>query len=81
MDLFSFLQIDSAFSTFGLAPFYSPPRFHVSLLWTLGDQVDKAEKKLLKSDFCDKEWLDLGTATEFKLKTGNKVFSLPLKKI
>jgi len=38
--------IDKEFAELKLPPFYDPPKFHVSLLWTLGDKEDELMRVL-----------------------------------
>lgn len=38
--------IDAEFEELNLAPFYDPPIYHVSLLWTLGDRESDLQEKL-----------------------------------
>ncbi|KAK2156005.1 hypothetical protein LSH36_224g05029 [Paralvinella palmiformis] len=78
-------SIDSVLEDFKLPPYYEDPSFHISLAWCLGDVRERLKKHVPISDIETKvsetgelvEGLEVG---ELRLKTGNRIVSLPLSK-
>ncbi len=77
-------SVDVALSEFGLPPFFSPPSFHVSLAWVLGDRKEELDKKLesLQEEFTEHfEGRERTfSARELKCKIGNRVHSFPFRR-
>eukprot|EP00094_Tigriopus_californicus_P009868 TCALIF_09515-PA protein Name:"Similar to Usb1 U6 snRNA phosphodiesterase (Rattus norvegicus)" AED:0.03 eAED:0.03 QI:0/0/0/0.5/1/1/2/0/260 len=75
--------IDANLAEFDLPAFYAQPKFHISLLWALGDQTlaFKARLPALRATFIS--WLDTLPSkdvqvSQLKSKSGNKIFMFPL---
>ncbi|KAM6224544.1 U6 snRNA phosphodiesterase 1 isoform 2-T2 [Rhynchocyon petersi] len=78
-------EVDRVMEEFSLATFYQDPSFHVSLAWCVGDARPKLEGECLQElqkivdAFEESELLLRVCADQIRCKSGNKLFSLPLK--
>ena len=66
---------DEVLDEYKKEPFYDPPEFHVSLLWTLGNQKSVIDVKALEQVL---EHIDPIEVDLVHCKIGNKIFSLNL---
>ncbi|XP_052862884.1 U6 snRNA phosphodiesterase 1 [Anopheles cruzii] len=77
-------KLDECLREYKLPPFYTDRSFHISLLWSLGDQREAICKVLPKltqlfDDTYEEEYCDLSQATRtLSFKCGNKFYRLPL---
>jgi len=80
-------SVDFVLKGYKLEKFYDPPLFHVSLLWTLGDEKEKieADKSLNASlnarisEFFEESYEDF-VVDMITCKSGDRVFNLTLGK-
>lgn len=75
--------VDANLAEFDLPAFYAQPKFHISLLWALGDQTKAFKAKLPALQACLLSWLNTLPTTDvlvsqLKCKSGNKIFTFPL---
>ena len=66
---------DETLEEYNKETFYEPPEFHVSLLWTLGNQKSVIDVKALEQVLED---IDSIQVDFVHCKIGNKIFSLNL---
>ncbi|XP_058901421.1 U6 snRNA phosphodiesterase 1 isoform X2 [Kogia breviceps] len=83
LDLVS--EVDRVMEEFDLTTFYQDPSFHISLAWCVGDARLQLEGQCLRElqeivgGFEDSETLLRVHAEQIRCKSGNKLFSMPLK--
>uniref|UniRef100_A0A8D0L4S6 U6 snRNA phosphodiesterase n=1 Tax=Sphenodon punctatus TaxID=8508 RepID=A0A8D0L4S6_SPHPU len=78
-------EIDKVMKEFDLPKFYKEPSFHISLAWCVGDMTNKLQGQCLQelqvivNRFEDSKFLLRIHWEEIRCKSGNRVFSFPLK--
>lgn len=78
--------VDSCFEEYKLQKYYSPPSFHISIGWCLGDVSDKVTmerkekmQKILLAALDEDPELGYFQTSMAQMKSGNKVFNLHFK--
>uniref|UniRef100_A0A8C6VN33 U6 snRNA phosphodiesterase n=1 Tax=Naja naja TaxID=35670 RepID=A0A8C6VN33_NAJNA len=78
-------EVDEVMEEFNLMPFYKDPSFHMSLAWCVGNMSEALggqciqEMQEIVDGFEDSTHLLRIPGTEVRCKSGNKVFSFPLR--
>ncbi|XP_032086863.1 U6 snRNA phosphodiesterase [Thamnophis elegans] len=78
-------EVDEVMKEFNLMPFYKDPSFHMSLAWCVGNMSEALggqcmqEMQEIVDGFEDSSHLLQIPGTEVRCKSGNKVFSFPLR--
>ncbi|XP_019361458.1 PREDICTED: U6 snRNA phosphodiesterase [Gavialis gangeticus] len=77
--------VDRVMEEFDLPTFYKNPSFHISLAWCVGDLTDRLEGQCLQKlqeivdGFEDSAFLLRIQWEQIRCKSGNKLFSFPLR--
>ncbi|XP_064414516.1 U6 snRNA phosphodiesterase 1 [Latimeria chalumnae] len=78
-------EVDKTMEEFDLKTFYKNPSFHMSLAWCVGDSTQKLSGKCLQDlqdlvdGFTDSASILRLHLDQIRCKSGNKVFSFPLR--
>ncbi|XP_069755621.1 U6 snRNA phosphodiesterase 1 isoform X2 [Narcine bancroftii] len=77
-------EVDKTMAEFNLKIYHKKPSFHISVAWCLGNVSDKLEKHLqelqdMVDRFENRARILQMYADQVRCKTGNKVFSFPLR--
>ncbi|KAJ8343871.1 hypothetical protein SKAU_G00312000 [Synaphobranchus kaupii] len=77
--------VDRTMEEFSLSTFYKNPSFHISLAWSVGDCADRLRSECLQElqatldSHEDGSFLLRFDCDELRCKSGNKVFTFPLR--